>query len=276
MTSLKQIAGSMIVIGIVLAIIGYASGGKWSIVINNSGIHVPKEQSLVTNSYELDAFTNINLENEHGDVEILPSDSYSLEVSSFETTDVTYEVKDGTLTVDAKNAQDNAITIGIKSFETPTIKIYVPKDTKLSNIALDSSFGDINLQNLNFKQLNLIVRHGDISMKKIVAGHTEITQSFGDMTLRQFSSTSFVAESEHGDIDIDGELNGKSTIDSSFGDIDLELLNKESELGLDLNMSFGEISFNDQSIEGDFSQAHNGDNQLQVSLSHGDLDLSLK
>ncbi|MFJ7734813.1 DUF4097 family beta strand repeat-containing protein [Lysinibacillus sp. NPDC097287] len=276
MTSLKQIAGSMIVIGIVLAIIGYTSGGKWSLTINNSGIHVPNEQSFVTNSNELDAFTSINIDNQHVDVEILPSDSYSIEVSSFETTDITYEVKGGTLTVDAKNAKNNGITIGFTSFKTPTIKIYVPKDTQLSNISLDSSFGDVNLEHLNFQQLNLIVRHGDLSMENIVAGHTEITQSFGDMSLRQFASTSFVAESEHGDIDIDGELNGKSTIDSSFGDIDLDLLNKESELGLDLNMSFGEISFNDQSIEGDFSQSQNGDNQLQVSLSHGDLDLSLK
>ncbi|MFJ7952470.1 DUF4097 family beta strand repeat-containing protein [Lysinibacillus sp. NPDC096418] len=276
MTSLKQIAGSMIVIGIILAIIGYVSGGKWSIAVNNTGIYVPNEQSLVTNSYELDAFTSINIDNEHVDVEILPSDSYSIEVSSFETTDVSYEVKGRTLTVATKYTKNNAILLGFTSFKTPSIKIYVPKDTKLSNIALDSSFGDVNLEHLNFQQLNLIVRHGDLSMKDIVAGHTEITQSFGDVSLRQFSSTSFTAESEHGDIDIDGELNGKSTFDSSFGDIDLQLLNKESELGLDLNMNFGEISFNDQSIEGDFSQSHNGDNQLQVSLSHGDLDLSLK
>ena len=276
MTSLKQIAGSMIVIGIVLAIIGYASGGKWFFTINNNGFQVPKEQSFVTNLYELDPFTSINIDIEHGDVEILPSDSYSIEVSSFESADVTHEVKSGTLTVDAKKSKDNGITIGFGSFETPTIKIYVPKDAKLSNIALDSSFGDVNLEHLNFQKLNLIVKHGDLSMENIVSAHTEITQSFGDISLQQFSSTSFVAESEHGDIEIDGELKGKSTITSSFGDIDLQLLNKESELGLDLNMNFGEISFNDQSIEGDFSQSHNGDNQLQVSLSHGDLDLSLK
>ena len=276
MTSLKQIAGSMIVIGIVLAIIGYASGGKLSLSINNSGIHVPNEQSFVTNSYELDAFTSVNINIEHGDVEILPSDSYSIEISTFDTTDIMHEVKSGTLTVDAKNSKDNGINIGFSSFETPTVKIYVPKDKKLSNIVLDSSFGDVNFENLNYQQLKLIVRHGDLSMENIVAGHTEITQSFGDISLRQFSSTSFVADSEHGDIDIDGELNGKSTFNSSFGDIDLDLLNKESELGLDLNMSFGEISFNDQSIEGDFSQSLNGDNQLQISLSHGDLDLSLK
>ncbi|KOS69137.1 hypothetical protein AEA09_11665 [Lysinibacillus contaminans] len=276
MTSLKQIAGSMIVVGIVLAMIGFASGGKWFILISDAGFHVPNDQSLGANSYELDAFTNINLSNKHADIEILPSDNYGLELNSFETSNVTYAVKDGTLTVDAKSTKDNGITIGFRSFKTPTITIYVPKDALLSNIELDSSFGDINLEQLNYQQLNLFVSHGDISFENIVAGHTEITQSFGDMALQQFSGERFIVESEHGDIDIDGELNGESTITSSFGDVDLDLLNKESELGLDLNTNFGDITLNNKSIEGDFSQSYVGDNQLKVSITHGDLELSLK
>ena len=145
MTSLKQIAGSMIVIGIVLAMIGFASGGKWFILKSDAGFQVPKNQSLVSNSSELDAFTNIHLSNKHGDIHILPSDHYAIEVDSFKTTDVTYAVKDGTLTVEAKNAKDNAITIGFRSFNTPTITIYVPRDAKLSSIEIDTGFGDISL-----------------------------------------------------------------------------------------------------------------------------------
>ena len=276
MTSLKQIAGSMIVVGIVLAMIGFASGGKWFILRSDAGFHVPNNQSLISKSYELDEFTNINLSNKHADIEILPSDNYGLELNSFETSDVTYAVKDGTLTVEAKNTKDNAITIGFRSFKTPTITIFVPKDTLLSNIELDSSFGDINLEQLNYQQLKLFVSHGDISFRNIVAGHTEITQSFGDLALEQFSSDSLIAENEHGDIDIIGELNGESTITSSFGDIDLELLNRESELGLDLNTNFGDITLNNKSIEGDFSQSQVSDNQLKISITHGDLELSLK
>lgn len=276
MTSLKQIAGSMIVIGIVLAMIGFASGGKWFILLSDTGVHIPNTQSLSTKSYELDAFTNIHLSNKHGDINILPSDHYAIEVDSFETTDVTYAVKDDTLTVEAKNAKDNAITIGFRSFNTPTITIYVPRDAKLSSIEIDTSFGDISLEQLNTQQLNLLVSLGDTAFENIVAGHTEITQSFGDLTSRQFTSGSLIVENEYSDIDIDGELNGKSTITSSFGDIDLTLLNKESNLGLDLTISFGDIMLNNKSIEGDFSQSHKSDNQLEVSLTHGDLDLSLQ
>lgn len=276
MTSLKQIAGSMIVIGIVLAMIGFASGGKWLILLSDTGFHVPKNQSLSTKSYELDAFTNIHLLTKHADIEILPSDHYALEVKSFDTKDISYSVKDGTLTVETKNAVDNAITIGFGSFHSPTITVYIPRDAKLSTIDLDASFGDISLEQLTTQQLNLLVSHGDVSFEKIVAETTEITQSFGDLTFQEFTSSSLIVENEHGDIDIDGELNGKSTITSSFGDIDLALLNKESDLGLNLNSSFGEITVNDTSMEGDFSQSHEGNNQLEVSITHGDLDLSLK
>lgn len=277
MTSrLKLLASGMIALGALLAIIGFASGGRWLIVKDNTGFHAPNEQSLVTKSHTLDAFTSINLFNEYGDVQILPADDYSLEVHAPETTDVTYAVEDGELTVKIKNANKNRLTIGFSSFESPSIKIYVPTEATLTKIVLDTNFGDVQLQALNYQQLNLFVKHGDIVFKNIGAEQTEITQSFGDTTLHQFTSTGFVIDSGHGDIEIDGELNGQTTITSSFGDIDLQLHNKKGELGLDLNTNFGDITLNKQTHEGKLAQLYEGDHQLKVSQSHGDLELSLE
>ncbi|ATP39883.1 hypothetical protein CSE16_07340 [Solibacillus sp. R5-41] len=275
-TRLKIIAGCMIAIGLVFAIIGFASGGQWYILKDNTGFYVPNEKTFVSQSYELDKFTKINISNEHSDIEILPSDRFSLEISAFETSDVTYVVKADTLTVKSRNKNENAMTIGLGPFKSPSIKIYVPKDVLLSNITVDSSFGDVNLQQLNYEQLNLDVRHGDISFNNIEAGYTEINNAFGDLTLHQFSSDSLVIESEHGDIDVTGELNGKTTISSSFGDVGLRLLNKKSDLGFVLSTFFGDLTVNDKDSGTKLSQLHEGNNQLEVSLSHGDLELSLK
>ncbi|MEG0260048.1 MAG: DUF4097 family beta strand repeat-containing protein [Lysinibacillus sp.] len=276
MTSLKQIAGSMIVTGIVLAIIGFASGGKWSITLDRTGFQVPDEGTLETKSYELDAFTSINIVNDYGDIEILQSDSYALEIKSIATTDITYEVKDGTLTVKAKKLREKPLTIGVWQSEFPSIKVYIPKDAKLANIVLETSFGDVKMQQLNYEQLNLFADYGDIAFKNITAGQTEITQDFGDMALQQFSSDSLVAKSEYGDIAIDGTLNGKTTITSNLGDVDLQLLNKYSDLGFELNTDLGDITLNGKDFGSKHSQVHKGDNQLDVSLSLGELDLSLQ
>ncbi|MGE7022867.1 DUF4097 family beta strand repeat-containing protein [Solibacillus cecembensis] len=272
----KIIASSIIVIGILFTIIGFASGGHWYILKDNSGFYVPNNQTLVPKSYELGTFKNINISNEHADIDILPSDSFSMEVTAFEPTDVTYDVKGDTLTVKSNNNKDNAMTIGFGPFKSPSIKIYVPQDTVLSNITIDSSFGDVNLQSIKYEQFQLDVSYGDISFKKIDAGQTEITSAFGDKSFHQFSSERLIVNSEYGDIDVAGELNGKTTINSSFGDVDLQLSNTKSDIGYDLSTSFGDLTVNNEDYGTKNSQLHDGENQLEVKVTQGDLELSLK
>lgn len=272
----KLIAFSMIAIGVVFAILGFSSGGKWYILKDRSGFYVPNEQTLAPQLYELDSFKNINISNGHADIEILPSDRYALEVIAFETTDVTYVVKDNTLTVKSNNIKDKAMTIGFGPFRSPSIKIYVPRDASLSHITIDSSFGDVDLKNMKYEQFNLNMSYGDVSFKNIHSGQTEITNAFGDMSFQQFSSGRLVVNSEYGDIDIEGELKGKTTINSSFGDVELQLRNNQSELGLNLSTSFGDLTVNDKEYGTKLSQLHDGKNQLEISLSQGDLDLSFR
>ncbi|MGN4125748.1 DUF4097 family beta strand repeat-containing protein [Lysinibacillus sphaericus] len=271
----KLIAVTMITLGLLLAVIGYLSGGKWSLIKDETGIHVPTKQSLVNNSYTLEAFTSIDVFTDYGDVEILSGDSYVLEVNAIEDEDVRYSVKNGTLTVETESKKKNRLSFGFSVNQTPSIKIYVPEKVALNKVVVDSNFGDTTLRGLHYQQLNVISNYGDIRFKHIDGINTEITQSFGDMTLEQFTSNGFVAESEHGDIDIDGTLNGQTTITSSFGDTTLNLQNKKSDLGYELNTDFGDITVDRQEQSSKISQLVKGNHQLSVSLSHGDLSLSL-
>lgn len=271
-----HIAITMIAFGILLAIVGYFSGGKWSIELTDEGFQLPENNNLVNNSYKLDDFTNLNVINHYGDVEIVTSDRYALETNVIKDDDVTYSIKDNTLTVETKVKKKNRFQFGLGSFRTPSIKIYVPSDIKLKTVVLNSNFGDTTIRGLNYQELNLIEDFGDILFKDTTGSKTEITQSFGDLKLQQFSSNGFVAESEHGDINIDGTLNGQSTITSDFGDATLHLQNKKSELGFELQTDFGDLTVDNADQNSKVSQSYNGDNQLKATLSHGDLQLRFK
>ncbi len=271
-----HIAITMIAFGMLLALVGYFSGGKWSFVLTDEGIQLPESNKLVNNSYKLDDFTNLNVINNYGDVEIVTSDHYALETNVIKEDDVTYSIKDHTLTVETKSKKKNGFQFGFGNFRSPSIKIYVPSDVKLKTVALDSNFGDTTIRGLKYHELNLIEDFGDIILKDTTGEKTEITQSFGDMKLQQFSSNGFVAESEHGDINIDGTLNGQSTITSDFGDTTLHLQNKKSELGFELETDFGDLTVDKKDQNGKVSQLYKGDNQLKVTLSYGDLQLTLK
>jgi len=272
----KLIALSMITLGILLAVIGFSSGGRWIIIQDDHGFTVPDKNGFKHDSYTLEAFTDLHVNNDYGDVEILQSDSYTLETNVMKNTDVTYSIKNDTLTVETKSKRKSGMSIGIGSFKSPSITITIPKDVKLNSIVIDSNFGDTVLKGLHYEQLNLNEDYGDILLKNITGEKTEITQSFGDLTLEQFNSNGFVVESEHGDINIKGTLNGQSKITSSFGDASLHLDNKKSDVGFDLKTSFGDISVNNSSQNSKVSQLLAGENQLSVSLSHGDLEVSLK
>jgi len=271
-----HIAMTMIAFGILLALVGYFSGGKWSFVLNDEGIHVPKNNNLVNNSYELNDFTSINIVNDYGDVEIVTSDRYALETNVVEDDDITYSIKDNTLTIETKGKKKNDLQLGFGSFNTPSITIYVPADVKLNTVVLNSNFGDTTIRDLNYQQLNLTGDYGDIILKNTTGDKTEITQSFGDMKLQQFSSNGFVVESENGDINIDGTLNGQSTITSNFGNTTLDLQNKKSEIGYELNTDFGNLTVDKKEQNGNVSQSYKGDHQLKATISHGDLVLTLK
>ncbi|MEQ6356345.1 DUF4097 family beta strand repeat-containing protein [Lysinibacillus sp. M3] len=270
-----HIAITMIAFGILLALVGYFSGGKWSFELTDEGIQLPENNTLVNNSYKLDDFTNINVINHYGDVEIVTSDRFALETNVIKNDDVTYRVKDHTLTVETKN-QKKKLQFGFGSFRTPSIKIYVPSDVKLKNVVLNSNFGDTTIRGLNYQELTIIEDFGDIIFKDTTGDKTEITQSFGDIKLQQFSSNGFVVESEHGDINIDGTLNGQSTITSNFGDTTLRLQNKKDELGYELQTDFGDLTVDKKEQNSKVLQSFKGDNQLKVTLSHGDLQLKLK
>ncbi|MGE7673707.1 DUF4097 family beta strand repeat-containing protein [Lysinibacillus sp. NPDC094403] len=271
-----HIAITMIAFGILLALVGYFSGGKWSFVLNDEGIQLPENNKLVNNSYKLDDFTNLNVINHYGDVEIIASDHYALDTNVVNNDDVTYSIKDNTLTVETKGRKKNGLEFGFGNFRTPSIKIYVPSDVKLKTVVLNSNFGDTTIRGLKYQELNLIEDFGDIIFKDTTGDKTEITQSFGDMKLQQFSSNGFVAESEHGDINIDGTLNGQSTITSNFGDATLHLQNKRSELGYELQTDFGDLTVDKKDQNSKVSQSYNGDNQLKATLSYGDLQITLK
>ncbi|MGF0469358.1 DUF4097 family beta strand repeat-containing protein [Lysinibacillus fusiformis] len=271
------VAITIIALGILLTLVGYFSGGRWFIIKDRDGLHVPGSHKLIHESYNLDKFTSINIVNDYGDITIVSTeDNYKLETNVLEQQDVSYHVEDGTLQIETKAKKKNGFAFGFSSFSSPSIKIYVPANTSIEAIVIDSEFGDTTLRGLHYQQLNLMQNYGDITFNNITGEKTEITQDFGDLTFKQYSSNGVNIESEHGDIHIAGTLNGTSTITSSFGDATLHLQNKQSDLGYEVKTSFGDITVNGTEENGKVTQLYKGDDQLNVSLSHGDVNVSLK
>jgi len=80
------VAITIIALGILLTLVGYFSGGRWFIIKDGDGLHVPGSHKLIHESYNLDKFTSINIVNDYGDITIVSTeDNYKLMYSNNKT-----------------------------------------------------------------------------------------------------------------------------------------------------------------------------------------------
>lgn len=308
------IASCMIVVGIILGVAGLSAGARFAITNTKDGFQVIGPEDRITEEFSLSSFANIKINFKDADVEIIPSSEYKLEIKTLKGIEVTHEVKNDTLILtseDQKSGPKFSLNFTLTSIPQPTIKIYVPKDAKFSDISLVNQFGDtrlvemkvdkmdihsndgdITIKNLESNELTIKNGFGDISGSKvkterlhvemndgdaeingIEAASTVFNNKFGDITLREFSSQGLTMKSNDGDIDIQGKLLGNTVIHSSFGDIDLKLSNKESELSYMIRNQFGDISINDNKFEAKATNKANTEHKLEIVSNDGDIQV---
>ena len=312
--TMTLIASTMIVIGIIFGAAGLLSGANLSIVNTKDGVKVIKTEDRIEEEFSLPSFTKIKINLADADIEIIPSNEYKLEIERLKWTEVKHEVENDTFVLTGENQKSDSIflmNLSFKNIPKPIIKIYVPKDSKFSDISLVNKFGDIRLVEMAVDKMDIYANDGDIVIKDLQSneltienGFGDITGSkvktaklhvemndgdaefngleaastvfnnkFGDITFKDFLSQELTIKSNDGDIDIQGKLLGNSSIHSSFGDIDLKLSNKESELSYTIRNQFGDISINDNNFDAKATHKANSEHRLDIVSNDGDVQV---
>ena len=125
-----------------------------------------------------------------------------------------------------------------------------------------SSFGDITFNNGSSASVQLEGSNGKIKITKFdVKQGLEIKNIFGDIRLTDVTASSYDLNSSNGDVTIDG-VSGKLKAHTQFGDI--EIVNASSVI-LDLDTNNGSIDFNGSL----------GDGPHTVKSEFGSVDLTL-
>ena len=307
------IASSAIILGIVLTVIGYTSGAVFSIVTTDDGLKAIDVKEIQTISEELSPFSDIDVDLDDADFEIIPSDTYKIEILSHKEleTGFTYKVQNNKLLIESDGLDVRFFNISLGGIPITKIKIYYPKDTTFNTINVTNKFGDIHLNGINSNHLtiysgdgnitttnvkldkfeiknnfgdilvsnvetkNLVINmnDGDLQLMKVVAEAITITNQFGDMDVSDLNSRGLKITSIDGDIKIQGLLLGKSNIKSNFGDVDLQVTNKESELSYNITNSFGDIIVNLNEYESKANHHVNTKHELTINANDGDVNV---
>ncbi|AYU54031.1 hypothetical protein CNQ82_00685 [Staphylococcus debuckii] len=168
------------------------------------------------------AIKKLKVNSQLADVEVQRGKHFKVEAAGGDKkkTEVTSEIKDGTLIVKEKHKGSN-INFNIGDIKASDITITVP-DRMLETVELYNDSTDITVKGLKAKQATANASTGDIEFRNSDINQLNLVNDTGDIDLAKTHFKDVTAESDTGDITINsikGDANIKA--DSDTGDIEL-------------------------------------------------------
>lgn len=164
---------------------------------------------------------------------------------------LSYSVKNGVLKIkesglewpgDFINMESGNTNYNINKYKNK-IYVYVPSGAVLENCIADTDNGDIDIDNISLKNLDVKTGNGDLDISgAVLPGSAKIKTDNGDLDISDTLITGKInVISDNGDFDIeDTKINGLLDIDTDNGDLDAEGLNIKGKVKI--NSGSGDIS----------------------------------
>ncbi|HWT74064.1 MAG TPA: DUF4097 family beta strand repeat-containing protein [Mobilitalea sp.] len=244
--------------------IHYTFGGGTTVLDRNDAKEFKVDKETV------DSITSIVIHTGMAKVELIESDNYSVDINYlYWEEEPEYTLEDGKLYFDDSNAFPDSYSINFNLHNT--IKIYLPKNAALQDLAITNSSGDVSVAGFVADDMEATVSYGDFTMKNAAAANADITLSSGTSKISDFQTGKLDFTNSYGDATFTNINTGDALLSSnvaydrlkitmSSGDVKISGLNTAS---VKINNSYGNITCSDITAE-DFN----------ADLSSGDLDVS--
>ncbi|GAA0076602.1 hypothetical protein UT300005_09800 [Clostridium sp. CTA-5] len=255
----------IIVVGLILALVGFSMGGKFTISKQDSGFKILDNTNMIEKNEELSQFNSIEVDSKVGKIDIIKSNRYEIEVKySKDEGDVNYSIEDGKLVVKQDKLQNSMFgninfCIG-SNFQESYIKIYVPGNVDLTNLNVKANSGDFTMSDINVNEIYINCNYGDVISRNIVTNNLTLELNNGDIDLENIkSNNNAILKNSYGDIKIrNSEFN---ILSNNMNNGNLEMGNVKVENNT-INNEYGKITSNNLISNG-----------LKVKSNNGDIDL---
>ena len=207
------VAASLVVIGCVI-FASVMSTLKWDFSKLST-------QNFELNTHEItEDFSNISIVSNTADIVFKVSENKNCSVVCFEkeTEKHSVFVQDDTLFVEINHETEWYQHIGI-NFESPKITIFLP-ESEYDSLIVKESTGDINIQNISLKALNLSVSTGDVFLTNIKCENFTSKSDTGDISLENVVATEkILIETTTGDVEFKKCDANEIFVRTSTGDV---------------------------------------------------------
>lgn len=231
-----------------------------------------------------DNIKNLTVSTAATDVEVRPGSSPDIEITCYENKKEYFDIEtvEDSLNITEKNKEKwFHIQISFTSEEEEKLIVEVP-EAQYEKLVLDSSSGDISLNQILCKELSIDTSSGNATVKDCSASDLlQVDTSSGDCALAYVKSKEASVDTTSGDLDLERVEADKLQCDTSSGEVEFEEL---SATTYDMNTTSGDISGtiaeNNESVsftvdtasgEVDIPNPCKGDHTFTADTSSGDV-----
>ena len=271
------IAAALILVGLLLFVCVFAA--------NSWDIRAFSTKKFTTNTYEItDGFENISIAARSADVRVLPATDGICKVVSTEHEKYPIAITaDGTtLSIEVNGPEKWYEHIGI-SFDSPQITLYLPSGY-YGDLKIDTSTGDILIQSLAAKKMELRCSTADVFMDTVVCQEDIcISTTTGDVTMVNVSCRDVKLEGRTSDVSMSTlQAAGNVSVWISTGEAefhrcnaaDLSVRTSSGDVGMAHVVASGKLTVTTSTGDFEFESCDAAEAEIQTST--GDVEGSFR
>lgn len=251
----------LVLAGLVLGVAALALGAKTQLTVVYPFQIILQDETPQQITEDIAPFTSLDIESNRCAIVLVPSDHYGLSMEYYGQRPVyTVENQDGLLRV--RETSEEVITLFEMNFSQPKrdqITLYFPASLVFDAVRLQTRAGDLRLQQVQAKQLDLYTKSGGALLDQLQADNLTLRADYGDLSLENVEAEKTDLQAQAGDITIRSSQLGTAQVTDGYGDIHAEAITSQ---GLTLTSDTGNVT-----LSGDLQGA------TRISLHYGDLTL---
>lgn len=253
----------LIVLGVIIGTIGLLSGGRGNIAWGKHGLIVYDKANIIKENKELEKFNDVSIDVDFGDIELIKSDKYSIEVEyNGEVEEVTYKVENEKLTVINNRWGKMFFNMGFIDNNT-LVKVYIPENVVLNNIDIQNKSGNLIIDNIDVKNSNINCDFGNATINNITGDKINLTGKSGEVYAKNLKLKELVLNVDFGDV-ISENIN-TNTFESNLksGTLDIKTLTANN---VKISSDFGEVKGTQLVTNGLLVRAKSGEINIDGEL----------
>lgn len=280
------IAAAFLIVGLCLSFVGFITGAGNGISLRDGHLVVNDDNNYTYEKSDITGITDINVNVSNSRIELVQSDSkyFTININMKywnSTPEVTIE--DGKISINASHfsptfsvstlmnlfdalENDNVITIGI------------PNDSKLSNITLETSNGNVTSNvELETETFDIDTKNGRIDVSNLTCtGEAKLETSNGKIDCEGVFSEDSEFKTSNGSVILSGTFKGDVDCKTSNGSIDFRANDDVSSYDVSAKTSNGSVYINNVDYDKSYTQDNNTGRDVILKTSNGKITARFK